>query len=58
MLHLNQVVWHEENIGTIWETSPRCCIMRRAIHKEVTAGGRFDFFLDSGPPHIDLFHFL
>ena len=34
-------------IRTIWETSHRCCIMRKVIHKEVTAGGRFDFFLDS-----------
>ena len=47
-MHVNQVIWHEENIGTIWETSHRCCIMRRVIHKEITAGGKFDFFLDSG----------
>ena len=41
------MLWHEENIGTIWKTSHRCCIMRKAIHRKVTAGGRFDFFLDS-----------
>ena len=43
-MHVNQVIWHEENIGTIWETSHRCCLMRKVIKKEVTAGGRFDFF--------------
>ena len=46
-MHVNQVIWHEKNIGTIWETSHRCCIMRKVIHKEVTAAGRFDCFLDS-----------
>ena len=25
-----------------------CCIMRKAMSKEVGAGGRFDIFLDSG----------
>ena len=29
-------------------SSHQCCIMRKVIHKEVGAGGRFDFFLDSG----------
>ena len=47
LTHVNQVVCHEENIGTIWETSNGCCVMNKAIHKEVTAGGRFNFFLDS-----------
>ena len=28
-------------------TSHRCCIMRKVICKEVTAGGRFDSFLVS-----------
>ena len=42
--HVNEVVWHEENGGTIWEPSHRCCIVRKVIRKEVTAGGRFDFF--------------
>ena len=46
-MHVNQVIWHEKNIGTMWETSHRYCIMRKVIHKEVTAGGRFDSFLDS-----------
>ena len=46
-MHVNQVIWLKENIGTIWETSHQSCIMRKVIHKEVTAGGRFDFFLDS-----------
>ena len=26
----------------------QCCIMRKAMSKEVGAGGRFDIFLDSG----------
>ena len=30
------------------ETSHQCCIMRKAMSKEVGAGGRFDIFLDSG----------
>ena len=47
-MHVNQVIWHEGNIGTIWDTSYRCCIMRKVIHKEVTARGGFDFFVDSG----------
>ena len=29
-------------------TSHRCYIMRKVICEEVTAGGRFDSFLDSG----------
>ena len=37
-----------ENGGTTWETSHRGCIMRKVVSKEVTAGGGFDFFLDSG----------
>ena len=28
-------------------TSHRGCIMRKVVGKEVTAGGRFDFLLDS-----------
>ena len=51
-MHENKFVWHEKNIGTIWETSHRCCIMRKVIHTEVTAGGRFDFFLDSDNNNI------
>ena len=51
-MHVNQVMWYEANIGIIWETSDRCCIRRKVIHKEVTAGGRFDLFLDSGERNI------
>ena len=42
-MHVNQVIWHEENIATIWETSHRYYIMRKFIHEDVTAGGRLDF---------------
>jgi len=29
LMHTNQVIWHEENVGTIWKNSHRCCIMRK-----------------------------
>ena len=48
MVHANEVLWQGENGGTTWETSHQCDIMKKVIHKEVGAGGRFDFFLDSG----------
>ena len=35
------------NGGATWDTSHRGCIMRKVLSKEVTAGRRFDFFLDS-----------
>ena len=47
MVHANEVLWQRENGGTTRETSHQCCIMRKVIRKEVGAGGRFDFFLDS-----------
>ena len=46
-MHVDEVIWRGENGGTIWETSHRCCTMRKVRSKEVTAGGRFDFYLDS-----------
>ena len=46
-MHVNQVIWHEEYIEAIWETLHRCFIMSEVIHKEVSAGGRLNFFLDS-----------
>ena len=48
-MHLNQEILHEENGEAKFETSNRCCIVRMVIRKEVTTGGRFNFFLDSGP---------
>ena len=41
LMHVNQVIWYKENIGTMWETSHRCCTMK-VIHKEVNARRRFD----------------
>ena len=35
------------NGGATWETSYRCCIMKKVIRKEVGAGGGFDCFLDA-----------
>ena len=46
-MHVNQVILYEENIGPQWETSRQCCVMRKVICKEVTAGRRFNFLLDS-----------
>ena len=46
-MHVDEVLCHGENGGTTWETSHRDCIMRKVVGKEVIAGGRFDFFLDS-----------
>ena len=39
------MLWHEEDGGTAWETSHRCCIMRKVIRKEV--GAEDLTFLDS-----------
>ena len=41
------MLWHAENVKTTWDASYQCCIVRKVIRKESTAGGRFDFFLDS-----------
>ena len=49
-MRVDEVLCCGENGGATWETSHRGCIMRKVIGK-VTAGGRFDFFLDSA------FHF-
>ena len=47
-MHVDEVLCHGENGGATCETSHQGCIMRKVISKAVTAGGRFDFFLDSG----------
>ena len=46
-MHVDEVFCHGENGGATWQTSHRGCIMRKVVSKEVTAGGRFYFFLDS-----------
>ena len=43
-MHVNQAIWHEEIIGTIWEFSHRCCIIWKVIRKEVIAKGRLEIF--------------
>ena len=43
-MHVDEVFCHGENGRATWETSHRGCIMRKGLSKEVTAGGRFDFF--------------
>ena len=47
-MHVDEVLCQGENGGATWETSHRGCIMRKVVGKAFTAGGRFDFFLDSG----------
>ena len=47
MVHVNEAIWLEENGGTTWETLHRRCTMKKVIHKEDTARGRFDNFVDS-----------
>ena len=42
-----EVLYLGDNGGTKWEAPHRGCIMWKVISKEVTAGGRFDLFLDS-----------
>ena len=45
-MHASNFIQHEDTSGTTRETSHQCCIMRKAMSKEVGAG-RFDIFLDS-----------
>ena len=44
LIHVDEVLFHGENGGAIWETSHRDCTMRKVVSKEVTAGGRLNFF--------------
>ena len=46
-MHVDEVFCHGENGGETWESSHGGYIMRKVVCKELTAGGRFDFFLDS-----------
>ena len=46
-MHASDLIQHEDTSGTTRETPHQCCIMRKAMSKEVGAGGRFDIFLDS-----------
>ena len=46
-MHVDEALCQGGNGGATWETSHRGCILRKVVSKEVTAGGRFDFFLDS-----------
>ena len=49
-MHVDEVLCHGGGGGNgraTWKTWHRGCIMRKVISKEVTAGGRSDFFLDS-----------
>ena len=43
-MHVNKEILHEENRRTTWETLHWCCVVKKVIRKEVTTGGRFDFF--------------
>ena len=46
-MNANETIWPGENGETAWETSYRCCIMRKVIGKEMATGGRLHSFLDS-----------
>ena len=47
-MHSDEVFWHGKVGGrVIWETLFRCGIMRKVVRREVVAGERLDFFLDS-----------
>ena len=43
-MHVDEKIMHGENGETTWETSHRCCLVRKVARKEVTTGGWFDFF--------------
>ena len=43
-MHSDEVIWHEKSGGTTWNTSYRCCILRKVVSKEVAIEGRFHFF--------------
>ena len=51
-MHVDEVLCHGENGRATWETSHRDCIIRKVTSKEFTAGGSFDFFLDSSPFYL------
>ena len=53
-MNVDEVLCHGKNGGATWETSHQGCIMRKVVSKEVTAGGRFDFFLDSAYKYIHI----
>ena len=46
-MYVDEVLCHEEKGGGTWETLDRGYMMRKVVSKEGTAGGRFEFFLDS-----------
>ena len=47
-MHVDEVLFLGENGRATWETSHQGCIVRKVVSKAVTAGGRLEFFLDSG----------
>jgi len=48
LMHSNEMIWHMENRGAMWETLCQCCIVRTVIGNKMAAKGRVDIFLDSG----------
>ena len=50
-MHVDEVLFHGENGGAPWQTSHQGCIIQKVVSKAVTAGGRFDFFLESALLH-------
>ena len=39
-MHASDLIQHEDTSGTTRETPHQCCIMRKAMSKEVGAGGK------------------
>ena len=46
-MHLNEMIYYEENGRTTRETSYQCCIMRKVARLAVAVEGRLYVFLDS-----------
>ena len=44
MKHVNEEILHEENGGAIWETSHRCCVVRKVMQTELLPEEGLSFF--------------
>ena len=44
MKHVNEEILHKENGGATWETSHRCCVVRKVIRTELLPEEGLTFF--------------
>ena len=44
MKHVNEEILHEENGGAKWETSYRCCVVRKVMQTELLPEEGLTFF--------------